>query len=227
MNRNLIGKIKSLQLLARKVDYARMQRFAVARHEDALSILMEVASDIEKLAQIWFPNGIIWHTVRTNQLVNPLTGIRVSYVNEKKKVAWVWLKGGIEFLFNLSLNKCLFVTRRKDAVDMSEDAYSFKHYRFIKQVDDDTYSRGIECLVKSPSVETYFPGVNLELLSEYKSLLDCVNEDYEMAVNCRELLDTTLEGIEKNEEAYLDMKNGIEAMMDSAEEKPRKKGKTK
>lgn len=225
MNKNIISKIHAMQGLARKVDYGRMCRFAVGRHEDALYILMEVASDIEKLASIWFPAGITWRTFRTNHLVNPLTGVHISYVNKEKRIAWVWLPGGIEFLFNLSTDKCLFVTLRKDM--MSEDPYSFKSFHFINQVDDKTYSHGVESLVRTPTVETYFPEIKLDLLSDYKSLLESVNEDYEMAVKCKELIDTAIESIAKNEEAYLNMKNGIEAMMDEVEKKPQKKGKAK
>lgn len=230
MNKNLISKIKSMRQLACGVDYSRMRQFAVNRHEDTLKILMEVAGDIEKLNSIWFPSDIIWHSLSSDKLQNPFTGIYLSWVNKEKRVAWVWIRSGIEFLFNLSTNKCLFVAHR-DPINDDEycSSYKWKSFNHIDKIDDDTYSHGIESLVKTPAVETYFPKVKLELLSDYEQFLVQINADYENALKCRELLDKTIEDIAKNGETYMKTIRNLEAMMDEAEGKHSKKkgGKTK
>lgn len=230
MNRNLIGKIKSMRQLACGVDYARMRQFAINRHEDTLKILMEVAEDIEKLCSIWFPRDITWHSLGSDKLQNPFTGAYLSYVDKEKGVAWVWVRGGIEFLFNLKTDKCLFVAHR-DPINDNEysTSYKWKSFNHVEQVNDDTYTHGIESLVKAPAVDTYFPKVKLELLSDYEQFLVRINEDYNNALKCRELLDKTIEDIAKNGETYMQTIRNLEDMMDEAEGKHSKKkgGKAK
>lgn len=229
MNKNLISRIRSMRQLACGVDYARMRQFAVNRHEDTLKILMEVAEDIEKLCYIWFPHDITWHSLSSDKLQNPFTGAYLSYVNKEKRVAWVWVKGGIQFMFNLRTNKCLYVAHRDPIHDNEYSiSYKWKSFNHVVQVDDDTYSHGIESMVKTPTVETYFPKVKLELLSDYEQFLMQINDDYENALKCRELLDKTIEDIAKNGEAYMKTVRNLEDMMDEAEGKhSKKKGKAK
>ena len=229
MNKNLISRIGSMRQLACGVDYARMRQFAVNRHEDTLKILMEVAEDIEKLCHIWFPRDITWHTISSDKLQNPFTGAYLAYVDKEKRVAWVWVRGGIEFLFNLRTNKCLYVAHR-DPINDNEYSvsYKWKSFNHVAQVDDDTYSHGIESLVKTPTVDTYFPKVKLELLSDYEKFLTQINEDYNNALKCRELLDKTIEDIAKNGETYMQTIRNLEDMMDDVEGKhSKKKGKAK
>ena len=230
MNKNLISRIRSMRQLACGVDYARMRQFAVNRHEDTLKILMEVAENIEKLCSIWFPHDITWHNRSSGNLQNPFTRAYLSWVNKEKQVAWVWVRGGIQFLFNLRTNKCLYVSHR-DPINDNEYSYSrgWKSFNHVTQVDDDTYSQGIESMVKTPTVETYFPKVKLELLSDYEQFLEQINADYENALKCRELLDKTIEDIAKNVESYMERARNLETMMDEAEGKnsKKKKGKAK
>ena len=226
MNKNLISKIRSMRQLACDVDYARMRQFAVNRHEDTLKILMEVAEDIEKLNSIWFPSGLTWHSLSSDKLHNPFTGVYLSYVNEEKRVAWVWIRGGIQFLFNLRTNKCLYVAHRDPNNDNEYScSYKWKSFNHVKQIEDETYSRGIESMVNTPAIETYFPKVKLELLSDYEHLLTQINEDHDNALKCRELLDKTIEYIAKNGETYMQTARNLEAMMDEAEGKQSKKRK--
>ena len=229
MNKKLISRIGSMRQLACGVDYSRMRQFAVNRHEDTLKILMEVAEDIEKLCSIWFPQNIIWHSLSSDKLQNPFTGVYLSYVDKESRVAWVWVRGGIEFLFNLRTNKCLYVAHR-DPINDNEysSSYKWKSFNHVTRVDDNTYSHGIESLVKTPTVETYFPKVKLELLSDYEQFLEQINADYENALKCRELLDKTIEDIAKNGETYMQTIRNLEDMMDEVEGKhSKKKGKAK
>jgi len=224
VNKNLISKIKSMCQMACGVDYSRMRQFAVNRHEDTLKILMEVAGDIEKLNSIWFPSDIIWHSLSSDKCQNPFTGAYLSWVDREKHVAWVWIRSGIQFLFNLRMNKCLFVAHRDQLDDEHCSSYKWKSFNYVEQVKgDDTYSHGIESLVKTPTVETYFPKVKLELLSDYEQFLMQINADYENALKCRELLDKTIEDIAKNGETYMEHARNLEAMMNEAEGKHSKK----
>ena len=227
MNKNLISRIKSMRQLACGVDYARMRQFAVNRHEDTLKILMEVAEDIEKLSSIWFPHDIIWHSLSSDKLENPFTKAYLAFVDKENRVAWVWVRGGIQFLFNLKTNKCLYVAHR-DPINDCGSSNQWKSFNYVDRVKDETYSHGIESLVKTPVVEEYFPNVKLEILFDYEQLLTKINEDYNNALKCRELLDKTIEDIAKNEEEYMERARNLEAMMDEAEGKhSKKKGKVK
>jgi hypothetical protein len=229
MNKNLISKIRSMRQLACGVDYARMRQFAVNRHEDTLKILMEVAEDIEKLCSIWFPRDITWHSLSSDKLQNPFTGAYLSYVNKDKRVAWVWVRGGIEFLFNLRTNKCLYVAHR-DPINDCGASNQWKSFNYVDKVKDETYSHGIESLVTAPVFEEYFPKVKLEILFDYEQLLTKINEDYNNALKCRELLDKTIEDIAKNGETYMQTIRNLEDMMDDVEgkhSKKKKKGKAK
>ena len=214
-----------MRQLACDVDYARMRQFAVNRHEDTLKILMDVAEDIEKLNSIWFPSDITWHSLGDNKCQNPFTGVYLSWVDMSKRVAWVWVRGGIQFLFNLNADKCLFVAHR-DSINDDEHriSYKWKSFNHVEPVKgDDTYSHGIESLVQTPTVETYFPNVKLEILSDYEQFLVQINADHENALKCRELLDKTIEDIAKNVDTYMERARNIEAMMDEAEGKQSKK----
>ena len=227
MNKNLISRIRSMRQLACGVDYARMRQFAVNRHEDTLKILMEVAEDIEKLCSIWFPRDIIWHSLGGDKFQNPFTGAYLSYENKENRVAWVWVIGGIQFLFNLGTDRCLYVAHR-DPINDCGASNHWKSFNYVDRVKDVTYSHGIESLVKTPVFEEYFPNVKLEILSDYEKLLTQINEDYNNALKCRELLDKTIEDIAKNEEEYMERARNLEAMMDEAEGKhSKKKGKAK
>ena len=56
-----------------------------------------------------------------------------------------------------------------------------------------------------------------------------INEDYNNALKCRELLDKTIEDIAKNGETYMQTIRNLEDMMDDVECKhsKKKKGKAK
>lgn len=68
----------------------------------------------------------------------------------------------------------------------------------------------------------------MELLSDYEQLLVEINEDYNNAMKCRELLDKTIEDIASNVDTYMERARNLENMMDEAEGKhSKKKGKAK
>ena len=102
MNKKLLAKIRANANKARQIDFAKMRQYAVERHEDTLNILIGLSLEIEKLHDIWFPHNIIWHSVDSNSLHNPFTGVKLSYRQRDKKIAWVWIPGKIQFLFNMN-----------------------------------------------------------------------------------------------------------------------------
>lgn len=205
MNKKLLAKIRANANKARQIDFAKMRQYAVERHEDTLNILIGLSLEIEKLHDIWFPHNIIWHSVDSNSLHNPFTGVKLSYRQQDKKIAWVWFPGKIQFLFNMNTNKCLFVSYRKNLEQDggSYDQYKWKGFNFLECAKNDNYNDGIESFVKTPSWETYFPDIHLQLLGDYQGFLNKIDEDYENAVRCRELFNQTIELIAKNEEEYL------------------------
>ena len=205
MNKKLLAKIRANANKARLVDFAKMRQYAVERHEDTLDILIGLSLEIEKLRDIWFPYGIVWHSIDSNSLHNPLTGVKLSYRNRDKNVAWVWFPCKIQFLFNMNTNKCLFVSYRKNLGQDggSYDQYKWKGFNFLECAKNDNYNDGIESFVKTPSWETYFPDIHLQLLGDYQGFLNKIDEDYENAVRCKELFNQTIELIAKNEEEYL------------------------
>ena len=129
----------------------------------------------------------------------------MSYRHREKKIAWVWFPGKIQFLFNMDSNKCLFVSYRKNLEQDwgSNDQYKWKGFNYIECAKNDNYDVGVESLVRTPSMDTYFPDVHLQLLGDYKSFLNKIDEDYENAVKCKELFNQTIEQIAKSEEEYL------------------------
>ena len=67
--------------------------------------------------------------------------------------------------------------------------------------------------------------IERRVLSDYEKFLTQINEDYNNALKCKELLDKTIEDIAKNGETYMQTIRNLEDMMDEAEGKhSRKKG---
>lgn len=207
-----------------KVDFGAIQRYAVARHEDTLLKLMELAQEIENANDIWFPSHVTWNEVGNDVLENPITGVKARFVkrdDEARRYAWVWVCGKIQFFFDLKTNTCLFVTVREKYNDEydSNGSGGWKTYRFIPWTGTDDKMLNLSDMVGTPCVENYFPKVHLTFLSEHQKLVEQVENDYDQALKCKEALELAFEDIGKASSAYMNLANELMAKS--------KKGKAK
>ena len=208
-----------------KVDFAAIQRYAVARHEDTLMKLMELAHEIENANDIWFPANVTWNELGDNVLENPITGVKARFIkrdDQARRYAWVWVRGKIQFFFDLKTNTCLFVTVRekykKDEYDSSGSG-GWKSYKYIPWTGTDDNLLNLSDMVGTPCVENYFPKVHLTFLSEHQKLVEQVETDYDQALKCKEALELAFEDIGKASNEYMNLANELMAKS--------KKGKAK
>lgn len=211
---------------AEKVDFGAIQRYAVARHEDTLLKLMELAQEIENAHDIWFPSHVTWNELGDRVLENPITGVKAYFIrrdDEARRYAWVWVRGKLQFFFDLKTNTCLFVTVREKYNDEydSNSSSGWKSYRFIPWTGTDAKLLNLSDMVGTPCVENYFPNVHLTFLSEHQKLVEQVENDYDQALKCKEAFELAFEDIGKASNEYMNLANELMAKSKS------KNGKTK
>lgn len=211
---------------ALKVDFAAIQRYAVARHEDTLIKLMELAQEIEAATDIWFPAGVIWNDLEDSVLENPITGVKARFIkrdDQARRYAWVWVRGKIQFFFDLKTNTCLFVTVREkyNTEYDGNGSGGWKSYRFIPWTGTDDNLLNLSDMVGTPCVENYFPKVHLTFLHEHQRLVEQVETDYDQALKCKEALEQSFEDIGRASNEYMNLANEL-----MAKSKPNK-GKAK
>ena len=199
-----------------KVDFAQIQRYAVACHEDTLLKLMELAQEIEDAKDIWFPTGVIWNDVGDRVLENPITGVKARFIkrdDQERRYAWVWVRGKIQFFFDLATDTCLFVTVREryKTEDYGNSPDGWMSYNYIHWTGTDDKMLNLSDMVGTPCVENYFPKVHLTFLSEHKKLVECVEDDYDQALKCKEALELSFEDINSASNEYVNLANELMA----------------
>ena len=202
---------------AAKVDFAAIQRYAVACHEDALLKLMELAQEIENAKDIWFPANVTWKDMGGNVCENPITKVKIRFIREDvqpSRYAWVWVSGRIQFFFDTTTDTCIFVSvrdeRENDKYD-SSDYDMWKRYRFIPWTGMDDKMLNLSDMVGSPCVENYFPNIHLTFLSEHQRLVEAVESDYDQALKCKEALEQAFEDIGRASNEYMSLANELVA----------------
>lgn len=208
--KKLVDRIQAIRQQALKVDFEKMKQYAVSRHEDTIRTLMEVACDIEDtITDFWFTDGITLDAIGDNVMRNPLTGVRARYVQgvPSSGRVWVWYPGRVQFLLDVKNTKVKSILHRRTSVAedsrRSDDVYRYDNFKFLN-CGDERVPGGLERFLKSPTFECYFPGVKPTQLDEYKKILDQVDEDYNLAVKCRESLAIAKVEIVENGQKWLE-----------------------
>lgn len=189
---------------AREVDFSAINRYVVARHEDTLLKLIDVADKIEKQIDVWFPDGFAWRNYGDVYTYHPVTNVRTRTL--RPGILWVWLPGRIQFLYDTIRGTVRFVTTRsygKPKEDEFKDAYCYHIYRFIDAKRDSDEYNTMRDYLKTPAMDTYFKGVSLNYLSDYTAIVEQVDEDYEYAEKCATALEDSIETINRNVDEYL------------------------
>ena len=214
----LISIKKQIQANCEKavnVDFAAIQRYAVACHEDALLKLMELAQEIENANDIWLPAGVTWKKVGDNVAENPITKVKLRFIkrdDESSRYAWVWVSGKIQFFYDLTTRTCIFVSVREEKCGYdSNDCDRWKRYKFIPWTGIDDKMLNLPDMVGSPCVETYFPNIHLTFLSEHQKLVEAVESDYDQALKCKEALEQAFEEIGRASSEYMNLANELMA----------------
>ena len=190
---------------ARNVDFDAIKRYAVARHEDTLVKLIAIANKIEQTTSLWFPDGFPWKPHSDLFTANVATGVRTKYVGRDKAKCWVWLPGGIQFLYDIVIDRCCYVSHRTSPSDEDKwkDSYAFSNFKLIPVLNEYDGEHAMTAYLKTPDFDTYFGGLKLNYLSDYTTFVNKVDEDYEYAEKCEKALEQAFETISANVEAYI------------------------
>ena len=198
-------QIEKLLKKARKVDFAAIRRYAVARHEDTVVKLIAIANKIEQTTSLWFPDGFPWKPHSDIFTANVATGVRSKVVGRSQTRCWVWLPGGIQFLYDIEADRCCYVCHRTypSDEDRFKDSYAFSNFKLIPVLNEYDGEHAMTAYLKTPDFDTYFGGLKLDYLSDYTKFVEKVDEDYECAEKCEKALEQAFETISENVEAYI------------------------
>ena len=198
-------QIEKLLKKARKVDFAAIKRYAVARHEDTVVKLIAIANKIEQTTSLWFPDGFPWKPHSDLFTANVATGVRSKVVGRDKTKCWAWLPGGIQFLYDIAADRCCYVSHRTYPPDDDrfKDSYAFSNFKLIPVLNEYDGEHAMTAYLKTPDFDTYFGGLKLNYLSDYTKFVEKVDEDYEYAEKCEKALEQAFETISENVEAYI------------------------
>ena len=202
---------------AAKVDFAAIQRYAVALHEDTILKLVELAQEIEDAHDIWFPTEVIWNDLGDRVLENPITGVKARFIkrdDQERRYAWVWVRGRIQFFFDLTTDTCLYATVRSKNGKPEYDGDSpdgWEPYNYIPWTGTHDKMLNLSDMVGTPCVENYFPRVQLTFLSEHRKLVENVEADYDQALKCKEALELAFGDIGRTSNEYMKLANELMA----------------
>ena len=198
-------QIEERLIQARKVDFDAIKRYAVARHEDTVVKLIAIANKIEQTTGLWFPDGFPWKPHSDLFTANVATGVRSKVIGKRLERCWVWLPGGIQFLYDIENDRCCYVCHRTSPTDDDKwkDSYAYSSFKLIPVLNEYDGEHAMTAYLKTPDFDTYFGGLKLNYLSDYTKFVEKIDEDYEYAEKCEKALEQAFETISENVEAYI------------------------
>ena len=198
------------------LDFNDVGQYCIEKRDETLTIFLEMENFIQKNLDIFYrPNETcVKRTSNSNYgMVNGHN--RVCVFPDGKNKHYIWVDRGIMFFLNDG--KVVYISKmiaRGEKWNTAFDNFKFHYFPEFDEAGKHP-TEGYTRLSFFPRMENYFPKENPVTFSDWSNLKKRVDEDYNNAVDCRNLLVQAVKGIQEDEQKYLD---GIRALKESSKE---------
>lgn len=198
------------------LDFKEVERYCIEKRDETLTIFLEMENFIQKNLDIFYRPTDTWVQRASNSnygMVNDHN--RVVVFQNGKGQYYAWIDRGIVFYVNGSM--VVYISKmipRGERWNTAFDNFKFHYFpEFDKTGNHPT--EGYTRLSFFPRMENYFPKENPVTFSDWSKLKKRVDEDYQNAIEVRNLLIQAVKEIQEDEQKHLD---GIKALKESSKE---------
>jgi len=186
-------------------DFQGIERYLIGKRDKTIMLFLELGEIIEKNIDIFFCPNIRWRDRFSNKSFGKETGQNpVHFYVQGDGILYVWLDKGILFIWNEKTKRAVFISHNKGGTTDYHTYNTYHGFHFFDEWVNGGYpSNGYERFSVTPTMENYFPKEQPIFLQDYMKLKEKVDDDYENALLCKQLLEEGLKEILESEKKYL------------------------
>ena len=199
------------------LDFKEVERYCIEKRDEALTIFLEMENFIQKNLDVFYRPTDTWvkRTAASNNYGMKNEHNRVCVFPNGKNQYYVWIDRGI--VFYLNAGKVVYISKMVDKRgEKWNTAFDNHKFHFFDEFENGQHpTEGYTRLSFYPSIANYFTNASPVTFNEWSALKKNVDDDYENAVDCRNLLIQAVREIQEDELNYLE---GIRELKASSKE---------
>jgi hypothetical protein len=202
----------------RVMDFKDVEKYCIAKRDETLTIFLEMENFIQKNLDIFYNPDDRWvkRAAASNNYGMANDHNRVVAFQNAKGHYYIWIDKGI--MFSLNDGNVVYISKMVDKHgEKWNTAFDNFKFHYFPEFDEsgerptDGYTR----LSFFPRMANYFPKENPVTFNDWCNLKRRVDEDYQHAIEVRNLLIQAVKEIQEDEQKHLD---GIKALKESSKE---------
>jgi hypothetical protein len=198
------------------LDFKDVEQYCIAKRDETLTIFLEMENFIQKNMDIFYRPNDTWVKRASNSnygMVNEHN--RVAVFQNGKGQYYVWIDRGIVFFVNAGV--VVYISKMMQRGEPWNTAFDNFKFHYFPEFDEDGKhpTEGYSRLSFYPRMANYFPKENPVTFSDWSNLKKRVDEDYQNAIEVRNLLIQAVKEIQEDEQEHL---NEIKALKESSKE---------
>ena len=196
------------------LDFKDVEKYCIAKRDETLTIFLEMENFIQKNLDVFYRP--------TDTFVKRASNSNYGMVNGHNQVCvfpndyYIWIDKGI--MFSLNDGKVVYISKMIDKSGTRwNTAFDNFKFHYFPEFDEagERPTEGYTRLSFFPRMANYFPKENPVTFSDWSNLKRRVDEDYQNAIEVRNLLIQAVKEIQEDEQEHL---NGIKALKESSKE---------
>lgn len=216
LNKSVV-EIRAARYDCEGLDFKDVERYCIDKRDETLTIFLEMENFIQKNLDIFYrPNDTL-----VKRASNPNYGMvnehnRVCVFPNGKNQYYVWIDKGI--MFYLNAGEVVYISKMvANREEKWNTAFENLNFHFFDEFENGHHpTEGYARMSFYPNIANYFPNICPPVtFNEWSALKKNVDEDYNNAVDCRNLLIRAVKEIQEDELKYLD---GVRALKASSKE---------
>lgn len=199
------------------LDFKDVEKYCIAKRDETLTIFLEMENFIQKNLDIFYRPTDTWvkrASASDNYgMVNDHN--RVVVFQNGKGQHYVWIDKGI--VFSLNAGVVVYISKMTARAEMWNTAFDDFKFHYFPEFDEAGKhpTEGYARFSFFPRMENYFPGEHPVTFNDWSNLKRRVDEDYQNAIEVRNLLIQAVKEIQEDEQKHLD---GIKSLKESSKE---------
>lgn len=200
------------------LDFKDVEKYCIAKRDETLTIFLEMENFIQKNLDVFYRPTDKWvkRAAASNNYGMKNEHSRVCVFPNGRNQYYIWVDRGIMFFLNDG--KVVYISKMVDKHgEKWNTAFDNFKFHFFDEYDEagEHPKEGYTRLSFFPRMENYFPKENPVTFSDWSNLKRRVDEDYQHAIEVRNLLIQAVKEIQEDELNYLE---GIRKLKASSKE---------
>lgn len=199
------------------LDFKDVEQYCIVKRDETLTIFLEMENFIQKNLDIFYRPNDTWvqRASASNNYGMVNDHNRVVVFQNGKGQYYVWIDRGIVFCLNAGV--VVYISKMIARGERWNTAFDDFKFHYFPEFDENGKhpTEGYTRLSFFPRMANYFPKENPVTFNDWSNLKRRVDEDYQNAIEVRNLLIQAVKEIQEDEQTHLD---GIKALKESSKE---------